>query len=149
MRCQYNEGNSDQCTSSEIAEVWTLREDAKAPELQKELQMCAAHGMKGSGRAPFQREFAAANYQVTNPPPDKNCITTPDGGCEGGPCMHDEPSAAQVVEDARALQALDDAVKAVPPTPEPPTMTLGVEDEVKATTEPVVVTPAPRSKKRG
>jgi hypothetical protein len=21
--------------------------------------------------------------------PDKNCITTPDGGCIGGPCMHD------------------------------------------------------------
>lgn len=21
--------------------------------------------------------------------PDKNCVTTPDGGCIGGPCMHD------------------------------------------------------------
>lgn len=37
------------------------------------------------------RELRAAlgRSEKGNAPPDATCVTTADGGCEGGPCMHD------------------------------------------------------------
>lgn len=36
----------------------------------------------------FHYDFDLVADQA-EPAPDANCITTPDGGCIGGPCMHD------------------------------------------------------------